>query len=154
MRTFTAESLDLPEPLVMGVFAIAWRQSAMPAKCAPHETIALNREIRTRIGQRLREHYDLAQRIPFPHALRNWPSSLVNRLSPMEANRKRPPFRPFFKETVRKENEMGRAARPVVLWLCPRLRAIQPASQLSTKQSVDLLIASSGSWGEVAVGLL
>ena len=57
----------------------------MPAKCAPHETIALNREIRTRIGQRLREHYDLAQRIPFPHALRNWPSSLVNKLRPTRA---------------------------------------------------------------------
>jgi hypothetical protein len=41
----------------------------MPAKCAPIETIALSREIRTRIGQRLREHYDLAQRIPLPARL-------------------------------------------------------------------------------------
>jgi hypothetical protein len=41
----------------------------MPAKCAPIKTIALSREIRTRIGQRLREHYDLAQRVPLPARL-------------------------------------------------------------------------------------
>jgi hypothetical protein len=38
----------------------------MPAKCASVKTIALSREIRTHIGQRLREHYDLAQRMPLP----------------------------------------------------------------------------------------
>jgi hypothetical protein len=41
----------------------------MPAKCATLKTIALNREIRARIGHRLREHYDLAQRIPLPARL-------------------------------------------------------------------------------------
>jgi hypothetical protein len=38
----------------------------MPAKCAAEKTIALSREIRTHIGRRLREHYDLARRIPLP----------------------------------------------------------------------------------------
>ena len=41
----------------------------MPAKCASEKTIALSREIRTHIGRRLREHYDLAQRIPLPTRL-------------------------------------------------------------------------------------
>jgi hypothetical protein len=41
----------------------------MPAKCAAEKTIALSREIRTHIGRRLREHYDLAQRIPLPTRL-------------------------------------------------------------------------------------
>jgi hypothetical protein len=55
----------------------------MPAKCATLETIALNREIRMRIGQRLREHYDLAQRIPLPARL----AELANQFGqPIEHN--------------------------------------------------------------------
>jgi hypothetical protein len=41
----------------------------MPAKCVPLERIVLNREVRTHIGRRLREHYDLARRIPLPARL-------------------------------------------------------------------------------------
>ena len=41
----------------------------MPVKCAPPETVALNREIWARIGQRLREHYDFAESMPLPARL-------------------------------------------------------------------------------------
>jgi hypothetical protein len=41
----------------------------MPVRCLPPEKAALNREIRARIGQRLKEHYDLAQQTPLPERL-------------------------------------------------------------------------------------
>jgi len=41
----------------------------MPAKCVLLKRIVLNREVRTHIGRRLREHYDLARRISLPARL-------------------------------------------------------------------------------------
>jgi hypothetical protein len=39
------------------------------AGCLRPEEIALNRDIRANIGERLREHYNLARQIPLPERL-------------------------------------------------------------------------------------
>ena len=57
----------------------------MTAQCAPLETVALNREIRTRIGQRLREHYDLSQRIPLPTRLAELAKQFGQQIAPDES---------------------------------------------------------------------
>jgi hypothetical protein len=41
----------------------------MPARCLPPEKTALNGEIRENIGERIREHDDLAGQIPLPERL-------------------------------------------------------------------------------------
>jgi hypothetical protein len=64
----------------------------MTAKCAPLETVALNREIRTRIGQRLREHYDLAQRIPLPARLAELAKQFGQSIEPDQSEPEGPTF--------------------------------------------------------------
>jgi hypothetical protein len=72
----------------------------MAAKCAPLETVRLN-QIRTRIGQRLREHYDLAQRIPLPARLAELAKQFGQPIAPVESE---PEGHDFLSP---KENEFG-----------------------------------------------
>ena len=58
----------------------------MPAKCASVETVILNREIRETIGQRLREHYDLALRVPLPARLAELAKQFGQPIEPTESN--------------------------------------------------------------------
>ena len=62
----------------------------MPAKCASPETVILNREIRETIGRRLREHYDLAQRVPLPARLAELAKQFGQPIEPTESNHKEP----------------------------------------------------------------
>ena len=61
----------------------------MPAKCASPETVILNREIRETIGRRLREHYDLAQRVPLPARLAELAKQFGQPIEPTESNHQR-----------------------------------------------------------------
>ena len=58
----------------------------MPAKCASVETVILNREIRETIGRRLREHYDLALRVPLPARLAELAKQFGQPIEPTESN--------------------------------------------------------------------
>ena len=62
----------------------------MPARSVPRETFALNREIRTRLGQRLRQHYDLAQRIPLSTRLAELAKQFEQTIEPEESNTEYP----------------------------------------------------------------
>ena len=63
----------------------------MPAKCASPETVILNREIRETIGRRLREHYDLAQRVPLPARLAELAKQFGQSIEPTESNHHKEP---------------------------------------------------------------
>jgi hypothetical protein len=61
--------------------------SLMPARCLRPEKIALNRDIRENIGERLREHYNLARQIPLPERL----AELAKQFGqPLDARGKKP----------------------------------------------------------------
>ena len=75
----------------------------MTAKCAPLETVALNREVRIRIGQRLREHYDLAQRIPLPARLVELAKQFGQPIEPVESE----PESPTFLSSLQRGNPKG-----------------------------------------------
>jgi hypothetical protein len=57
------------------------------AGCLRPEEIALNRDIRANIGERLREHYNLARQIPLPERL----AELAKQFGqPLDARRTKP----------------------------------------------------------------
>jgi hypothetical protein len=79
----------------------------MTAKCAPLETVVLNREIRRRIGRRLREHHDLAQRIPLPARFAELAEQFGQPIEPDESEPEGPTFLNPFHRRSTKKNEFG-----------------------------------------------
>jgi len=85
--TVQRERLALMEPVERRRRWTMAEPSQMPARCLRPEKIALNRDIRANIGERLREHYNLARQIPLPERL----AELAKQFGqPLDARRTKP----------------------------------------------------------------